>query len=190
MKYLSCGRLSFLLSLQIVRTATPMLPVAPNAMVVDHSGNIYVAGLDNSGTVPATIGKFHFNICSAGLEGQHIYPCSDGFVMKLDPTGTRVIYATYIGGSGDDGILYIAVDAAGNAYVTGTTYSLDFPITPGALQRRGNVFVAKLNADGSLNYSTYLGGSVTQAPSGIRADAAGNAYVAGSTSSTDFPVPP
>ncbi|PYT31362.1 MAG: hypothetical protein DMG57_05390 [Acidobacteria bacterium] len=52
----------------------------------------------------------------------------------------------------------------------------------------GNVFVAKLNADGSLNYSTYLGGSVTQAPSGIRADAAGNAYVAGSTSSTDFPI--
>src|SRR6267378_464618 len=102
MKYLSCARLSLLLSLQIVRAATPTVPVAPTAMVVDHNGNIYVAGSDNSGTIPATIGKFHFNICSVRLEGQETRPCPDGFVMKLDPTGTRVIYATYVGGSGDD----------------------------------------------------------------------------------------
>jgi hypothetical protein len=112
--------------------------------------------------------------------------------MKLDPTGTQVIYATYIGGSSDDAISNIAVDAGGNTYVIGTTDSSDFPITPAALKPSPGAafarFVAKLNPNGSLSYATYFGGSGTDLPLGIQVDGGGNAYVAGATFSSDFPT--
>src|SRR5208337_733038 len=109
------------------------------------------------------------------------------------PTGSALVYSTYLGGSGIDGGSGIAVDSAGNAYVTGTTLSTDFP-TANPLQAtnkaaKGTAFVAVLNPAGSaLVYSTYLGGSVRDGGSGIAADSAGNAYVTGTTLSTDFPT--
>src|SRR5439155_726812 len=119
----------------------------------------------------------------------------DGFVTKLNPAGSALVYSTYLGGSGPDDGKGIAVDAAGNAYVTGSTASSNFPTTIGAFQTikggSGNAFVTKLNPTGSaLVYSTYLGGSgaIGDYGAGIAVDAAGNAYVTGITSSSDFPT--
>ncbi|TMI11803.1 MAG: hypothetical protein E6H40_03910, partial [Betaproteobacteria bacterium] len=125
----------------------------------------------------------------------------DAFVTKLNATGTALVYSTYLGGSGSDAGYGIAVDAAGAAYVTGTTGSTDFTagctarctVLNGTLNRGGtnrfavDAFVTKLNATGTaLVYSTYLGGSGSDAGYGIAVDAAGAAYVTGTTSSTDF----
>src|SRR5262249_62204033 len=103
---------------------------------------------------------------------------------KLNPTGSALVYSTYLGGVDVDDALGIAVDAAGNAYVTGGTTSHDFPTTPGAFSRTsggGNdAFVTKLNATGSaLVYSTYLGGLDNELGSRVRADAHDKAYPVG-----------
>jgi hypothetical protein len=114
--------------------------------------------------------------------------------LIIDPP---LSYSTYLGGSADDQGLSIAVDAAGNAYVTGGTGSTNFPTTVGAFQPTldgfgGDAFVTKLNAAGTaFAYSTYLGGSFGDSgdgSNGIAVDAAGNAYVTGETGSTDFPT--
>lgn len=152
-------------------------------MAVDSSGNIYVVGTDSSGVIPNTVRNFQTSLACGPYR-----LCFDGFVMKLDSTGTKVLYATYLGGTEDDVITSVAVDAAGNAYVTGTTNSNDFPVTFDAASTVGSAFVTKLNPDGSINYSTYLGGSGTDTPVGIQVDRFGNAYVGGATSSSDFPT--
>lgn len=119
----------------------------------------------------------------------------DAFAMKLDASGSTV-WATLLGGSGADGGNTIAVDAQGNAYVTGATASYDFPLA-NALQTSlgngagapSNAFAAEISADGSkLIYSTYLGGSGADGGGGIAVDANGNAWVAGQTQSTNFPL--
>jgi len=112
------------------------------------------------------------------------------YELIIDP----LIYSTYIGGSLSDGGRGIAVDASGNAYVTGYTDSTDFPTTPGAYDTSYNggdydVFITKINSTGTdLVYSTYLGGSGYDFSSGIAVDGSGNAYVTGYTDSTDFPT--
>jgi Beta-propeller repeat len=123
-------------------------------------------------------------------------------IGAYDPTRPLVIdpvllYSTYLGGSGDDDGFDIAVDAAGNAYVTGYTLSSGFPTTAGAFDTSynggpgGDAFVTKLNANGSaLVYSTFLGGSESDEGHGIAVDAAGNAYVTGFTLSTNYPTTP
>ncbi len=117
----------------------------------------------------------------------------NAFVAKLNPAGSALVYSTYLGGSSADEGDGLAVDSSGNAYVTGTTYSTDFP-TANPLQATNhgtrNAFVAKFNATGSaLVYSTYLGGSSGRdAGLGIAVDSSGNAYVTGLTGSTDFPI--
>jgi len=156
-------------------------------IAVDAAGNAYVTGETVSADFP-TVNPFQANCdnCSSLTY--------DAFVTKVNPAGTRLVYSTYLGGSGKDVGLGITVDAAGSAYVTGETVSKDFP-TVNPFQATNNAtglstaFVAKLSSTGSaLVYSTYLGGSGGEFGSGIAVDAAGNAYVTGTTSSTDFPT--
>jgi hypothetical protein len=155
-----------------------------DAITVDAAGNAYVTGSTGSSDFP-----------SKNPEQPRLAGNSDVFVAKLDPTGSTLVYSTFLGGGGDDVGTGIAVDNTGNAYVTGSTSSANFPTSAGAFQtalKEGqSAFVTKLAADGkSLLYSTYLGGSgVTESnASGIVVDASGNAFVAGSTSSTTFPA--
>ena len=118
--------------------------------------------------------------------------CCDAFVTKLNAAGAALVYSTYLGGSGDDEGNAIAVDAAGNAYVTGLTDSTDLPTTAGAFQTIygggiSDAFVTKLDPAGcALVYSTYLGGSGTDAGHGIAVDTDGNAFVTGNTNSSNF----
>jgi hypothetical protein len=152
-----------------------------NAIAVDASGNAYVTGETASTNFPT---KNALQSASGGS--------LDAFVAKLDPTGSTLIYSTYLGGSGGDLGNGIAVDGAGNAYITGSTASPNFP-TKNALQPAlgggSDAFIAKLDPTGSsLVYSTYLGGSSSDSGGGIAVDASGNAYVTGETFSTNFPT--
>src|SRR5205807_9278140 len=118
---------------------------------------------------------------------------SNAYIAKLNADGSALVYSTYLGGSILDAGLAIAVDADGNAYVTGNTFSNDFPTTQDAVQPylRGHsdAFVTKLNADGSaLVYSTYLGGSDLDHGYGIAVGPSGSAFVTGGTYSTNFPL--
>jgi hypothetical protein len=153
------------------------------AIAVDHLGNIYVAGMTQSTDFPT------FKPFQASLNGSSSNP--DAFLTVLNPQGSAFIYSTYIGGTDADYATGIAVDASGNAYVSGTTNSTDFPASGKLSPYHGNGdgFVLKMNASGSaLLYSAYLGGSGNDAANGIALDSSGNAYVAGTTSSTNFPT--
>src|SRR2546427_2897345 len=152
------------------------------AIAVDAAGNAYVTGQTGSADFPT----------ASPIQLTHGGGSSDLFVAKLNPSGSGLIYSTYLGGSGEDIAFGIAVDAAGNAYVAAGTSSTNFP-TANAFQATfgggGDAIVAKLNAAGSaLLYSTYLGGSGHDTSSGIAVDSQGNAYVAGSTQSANFPT--
>src|SRR6266404_1709113 len=160
-------------------------------IAIDNQGNAYVTGRTGSDTFPTTVGAFQ--PAFGGGESELGITGTDAFVTKLNSSGTALIYCTYLGGKRIDYGAGIAVDSSGNAYVCGSTGSTDFPTTSAALQRtaagRGDAFVAKLNPTGSaLIYSTYLGGGSYDYGSGIAIDSSGNAYVTGSTDSTDFPV--
>jgi uncharacterized protein (TIGR03437 family) len=151
------------------------------AIAADSGGNVFVTGSTTSTAFPTT---------QAALQprpGGGI----DAFVAKLSPTGT-LVFSTYLGGSGDDQAFAIAVDAADAPYITGQTGSTDFPTANPAQAKaagNGDVFVAKLNGSGaSLVYSTYLGGGGGDTGNAIAVDAAGAAYLTGSTASTDFPL--
>ena len=148
-------------------------------IAVDVSGNAYINGTTFSADFPAE-GEY-----------QPYQGSSDVFVTKLNSSGNGLVYSTYLGGSSAEGVGGIAVDASGNAYITGQTYSDDFPIE-GAYQADQNdydVFVTKLNSSGNgLIYSTYLGGNGSDTGSDIEVDAFGNAYITGTTFSTDFPT--
>ncbi len=164
---------------------------------VDGAGNIYIAGATTSSNLAVTKGVFQ----PAYGGGTNVEP-GDAFVAKLNPGG-QLLYMTYLGGTGDEGASSIAVDSAGDVYITGATTSVNFPTTTGVLQPKfggsggnacytfGDAFVAKLNPAGSqLLYSTYLGGSLDDGGTAIAVDAAGNAYVAGATLSHNFPSTP
>ncbi|HKC26254.1 MAG TPA: SBBP repeat-containing protein, partial [Thermoanaerobaculia bacterium] len=168
-------------------------------IAVDAAGNAYVTGSTLSTDFHTTAGAPQAVFGGAGAGGA-VVTYGDVFFAKLDPTLSNLVYATYLGGSDGDVGHAIAVDASGSAYVTGNTHSSNFPTTSGALRRtyggssdttsfvRGDAFVAKLSPSGALVYSTYLGGSNGDGAAAIAVDAAGNAYVAGSTTSADFPV--
>jgi len=156
-------------------------------IAVDAPGNAYVAGMAGSFDFPTTPGAFQTTIRGA----------ANVFVSKLNAAGSALVYSTYVGGIDNDQAAGIAIDASGNAYITGFATSPDFPTTPGAFQTTlhtvccSNAFVTKLNALGSaLAYSTYLGGSVADYGWGIAVDASGSAYTTGWTSSDDFPTTP
>jgi hypothetical protein len=158
------------------------------AVTLGSDGAVFVTGNTASMNFPTTAGSFRASPSGA----------VDAFVVKLNNALTTAVYSTFIGGSGDDAGRGIAVDAAGNAYVTGFTTSADFPTTPGAVQPSrppgqaagvADAFVVKLNPQGSaLVYGTYLGGSDSDIGLGIAVDAAGIAAVTGGTFSADFPI--
>ncbi len=200
-KFTPAGALSFVTYLGGAGDDTP------GGIAVDVSGNVYVAGMTTSRNFPVSANAPQRNYGGAGA-GQ-LFPSGDAYVAKLNAAGTQILYATYLGGASDDEASAIAVDTLGNAYVTGSTSSAAFPTTEGAFQttykgnigqptlprfgtpfiRRGDVFVTKINAAGTqLTYSTLLGGQREEAPRAMAIDAQGNAYVAGYTLSTDFPV--
>jgi hypothetical protein len=152
------------------------------SIAVDSSGYIYVGGYTSSST--------SFPVANA-VQSTYGGGSDDGFVLKLNPAGSSVIYSTYLGGSSGDQVLGIAADSSGNAYATGYTWSANFP-TSNALDSSGSsqdAFITKINSSGSaLVYSTYLGGSGQDIGSAIAVDSFGNAYVTGWTNSSDFPV--
>ncbi len=151
-------------------------------IAVDSSGNAYVTGRTQSTDFPVV------NPAQAGFGGKE-----DAYVLKLNPAGTQLLYSTYLGGNDTDFACGIAIDAAGNAYVTGDAVSYNFPVTQNAFQRQyagggSDAFVVKLAPSGSLVYATYLGGQDWDHGESVAVDGSGNAYVTGYTASTDFPT--
>jgi hypothetical protein len=158
-------------------------------IAVDGTGHAEVVGGTESADFPVTPGAFQ-TACNGG---SNCATSADGFVAKLNPSGTAFVYATYLGGSGFDQGYSIAADGVGNAFVTGFTTSADFPTTPGSFQPASggstDAFVSKLNPSGSaLVYSTYLGGAGGEFGNGITLDSTGSVYVTGTTGSTNFPL--
>jgi len=150
-------------------------------IAVDASGAAYVTGHTESADFPV----------QGAIRAQKA-GASDAFVAKLNAGGTGLVYSTFLGGRGSDFGAGIALDSGGNAYVTGSTASADFPVGAGVFQTsyRGghDAFVTKLNAAGNaFAYSTYLGGAASEEGSAIAVTPSGQAYVAGYSSSVDFP---
>ena len=153
-----------------------------SSIVVDSSGSAYVTGVTSSTDFP-TQNPFQMDPDQFGY---------DAFVTKLSPSGNSLVYSTYLGGNSEDVGLGIALDGSGSAYVTGYTYSTDFPIqNPFQMNQPGqDGFVTKLSPSGnSLVYSTYLGGNEEDFGGySIAVDGSGSAYLTGQTESTDFPT--
>ncbi|HEX2193112.1 MAG TPA: hypothetical protein VHH09_07940 [Acidimicrobiales bacterium] len=148
-------------------------------------GEAYVTGLSSSPDFPTTPGAY-----DRTLGGPF-----DPYVAKFNRDGSALLYSTFVGGSGPEGALGLAVDLWGSAYITGETTSPDFPTTLGAFDRtyggEGDVFVTKLAPDGSaLAYSTFLGGGGHDGSSAVAVNYLGEAHVVGFTGSTDFPTTP
>jgi hypothetical protein len=156
-------------------------PSAANALAVDANGSAYITGFTSAYNFPTVSPEQNVN---AG--GNEV------FVAKLNVAGTGLVYCTYIGGSGDDRGYGIAVDSTGSAYITGSTTSRNFPtrypLQPAMLGGK-SAFVLKLSPSGSaLVFSTYLGGSGSDAGNGIALDLSANAYIVGDTTSLNFPA--
>jgi len=151
-------------------TFLPASMATVNGIAVDAQGNLYVAGATSTTNPPP------------------MHPA----VVKLSADGSTVVYSRVFAGSSRDSANSVAVDTAGNAYVTGLTSSPDFPVTAGAIQSQlagvQNAFVTKLDLAGNIAFSTYLGGSGKDSGGAVQVDGSGNIYVAGSTTSLDFPT--
>ncbi|MDY6852951.1 MAG: SBBP repeat-containing protein, partial [Thermodesulfobacteriota bacterium] len=151
------------------------------SIAVDSSGAAYVAGETDSLDFP-----------QAGLQGAFGTGETDAFAAKLNPSGTALVYATYLGGSGVDSATSLTVDSSGAAYLTGYTDSNDFPLQnpgQGFLSGLEDAFVTKLNPSGSaLVFSTYLGGGLEDRSMGVAVDSLGAVYITGFTRSANYPV--
>jgi hypothetical protein len=169
-----------------------------HGVAVDKEGCIYIAGNTTNPNFPTTPGAFQTNFKGPGDDNH-----GDAFVIKLNPSGNKIIYSTFLGGTGRDICGKIAVDKDGNAYILGSTSSKDFPVTPGAFQTtfkgeggadkpsgRGDIFVAKLNPDGSkLVYCTYIGGTgIDIYGNNIILDSFGSVCFTATTTSPEFPI--
>jgi hypothetical protein len=165
----------------------------PSAIAVDAAGSAYITGGTESIDFPVSTGAYNAALSTGN---------SAAFITKLNPAGTAIVYSTYLGGAANDSGATgtaIAVDNSGKAYVAGTTYANDFPVTSAAFETTpgdnvglfGASFVAKLNSTGTaLVYSTYLGGSLPDLADTIAVDSLGDAFVAGQAESPDFPITP
>ena len=153
-----------------------------NAITIDSGGDAYITGSTSSSDFATTSGVFQTTY--GGSE--------DAFVAELNSTGSSLVYSTYLGGSGADSGTGIAVDSSNNAYVTGSTQSPNFPtLNPVQSTNHGSsdAFITKLNFGGTaLVYSTYVGGSKADVGESIKVDSSGDAYIAGYTFSSDFPL--
>jgi hypothetical protein len=167
---------------------SPPVSIA-RSIAVDASGDAYIAGTTTTSDFPT------FNPYQSTNRG------GGGFITELDPAGQNLLYSTYLSGTGTDAPSSIAIDANGNAYIAGETTSKDFPVISGtAVQTTnkstgqfGTAFLSRIDTSkagaSTLLYSTYLGGTGQEAASGVAVDANANAYVTGTTNSTDFPGP-
>ncbi len=159
-----------------------------SSIAADPNGNVYVVGFTDSTDFPTT------NPAQPNPGGGtcNSAPCTDAFVTKLNAAGSEIVYSTYLGGNNAEFGSGIALDAAGNAYVAGTTGSANFPTAQARqpnLKGDADAFVVKLNAAGNqLVYATYLGGGGNETGAGIAVDSAGQAAVTGITLSSDFPT--
>ncbi len=150
----------------------------PAGIAVDSNGYVYVTGATDSSDFPmGTIGALPTG-------NEHVY------LAKLDPTGSHLIYADYIGGSSQDYGFALTLDSSKHVYITGSTASSDFPVVnpyQGTYPGSFNAFLTKISADGSsILYSTYFGGNGSDMPAGVAVDQSGNMLIAGSTSSTNL----
>ncbi|MDA8168422.1 MAG: SBBP repeat-containing protein [Nitrospiraceae bacterium] len=149
-------------------------------IALDPSGNIYITGFTSSADFPL------LKPVKASIGGAY-----DAFITKLDPTGRKLIYSTFLGGGSNDEGMGIKADANGDAYVTGATASSDFmTVNPEQASLAGstNAFLSKFDPNGVLLFSTYHGGAAADAGTAIALDSSENAYITGSTTSPDFPV--
>ena len=166
-------------------------------IAINGAGQIFVGGDTSAPDFPVTTGAYQTTCRLNGAQ------CStDAFAVKLDATGAALLYGTYVGGSGTELGFDLAIDGSDHIFLTGPTGSSDFPMTAGAYQTTfagggttfGDAFVAKLNPAGAgagdLLYSTFLGGSGSETSWTIAADAAGDIYVGGNTTSSGFPTTP
>jgi hypothetical protein len=158
------------------------------SLTTDAEGNIFITGGTSSPNLPLSNGSLSYTPDMFDVEGNRL-----AFVAKLDPTGSRLIYLTYLGGTKTATAHYIQVDNEGNAYVAGRTEADDFPTRNPIQSRYGggsdDVFLSKLNANGSsLIYSTYLGGSEYDQARSMALDKNGNVYITGRTESANYPV--
>ena len=150
-------------------------------IALDSSRNVFVAGATVSTDFPTNSSSYQRRE-NGGV---------DAFLAKFSPTGA-LLFSTYYGGAGDDLVYSIATDPSGNVYLTGSTLSTNLPTTGGVLQGSSagltDAFVAKFNNGGTLVYSTYFGGSGDDAAQSIAVDAGGNAYITGSSTSSNLPT--
>ena len=153
----------------------------PAQILLSSFGNLFIVGSTTSNNFPTTSGVF-----------QPIYAGNqDAFLTEIKPDGSALVYSTYIGGTGADFGTAVAIDSAGNAYVTGSTQSTDFPtlnpIQPGNVGYY-DAFVTELSPTATLVYSTYLGGTLNDYGTGVAVDTSGNVTVSGYTYSSNFPT--
>lgn len=149
-------------------------------IAVDSTGSAYVTGV---------VGSSDFPVVNAMQP--HLAGADDAFVTKFDPSGSTLVYSTYFGGGSEDQAYAVAIDQAGNAWITGRTNSSDFPLTNPIQATRFafDMFITEINATGSASlFSTFLGGTGSESGRGIAVDSLGNIHIAGESTSTDFPV--
>ena len=162
-----------------------------NSLVVHSTREVFVAGNTASSNLPTTVGVIQPNANFTSTKTKE-----DAFVFRLSSDGSTLVYATYLGGTDADGAYAVDINKAGEAFISGTTYSDDFPTTANAYLNNtsnliggGDVFVAKLNANGDqLDYSTYLAGTDIDFVKSLRVNDVGEVHLLGATRSGDWPV--
>lgn len=166
------------------------------SIAIDSKGDAYVGGATLSSKFPI---QSAFQSSYHGAGGNSQASAGDGFIAEIDPTGSQLLFSSYIGGSADDRVMGVALDSSGNIYLAGQSLSKDFPTAGQAVQSTyggdtngffptGDAFLAEVDTTHKLALSTYLGGSGGDWAGGVAVDGTGGVIIAGGTSSTDFPV--